>query len=142
MLMSTDSLRRFHHYSEWEEVSSGMWKKVTAFDRAALLPQAVTFTGDAALYGLWMLRVIDEWPISCEQNLGFSGQNRQAWIGHAACCLAIKCPEDITREAWWLLTQTQRDAANAAADIAIRTWETRQQSLGQFSLFGGMNAEA
>jgi hypothetical protein len=50
-------------------------------------------------------------------------QNRQAWIGHAACALAHGIPEDIVREAWSYLTQEQQDAANKKADEAIAHWE-------------------
>lgn len=140
--MRSEALRKFHHYSRWEEFSGGMWRKVGVAERVELLEMARVFTGDASLYGSWMVRVTVEWPVSCEQNLGFTGQNRQAWIGHAACCLAIHCPEDVTRAAWWLLTQSQRDAANAVADQAIEAWEEAQRSLGQLSLFGDDHAEA
>lgn len=102
-----------------------MWQKLSDEQREAMLPRAVEFTGDAELYGSWMLKALDEWPISCEQNLSHKSQNRQAWIGHAACFLAIQCTEDVTREAWWKLTQEQRDLANAQADIAIAEFEKR-----------------
>jgi len=88
-----------------------MWRRVYGDDRQSFLAKAIEFTGDAVLYGEWMIRATEQWPISCSQNLSFSGQNRQAWIGHAACCLAVKCPEDITREAWWHLTDEQRTLA-------------------------------
>jgi hypothetical protein len=119
-----------------------MWRKVGPAERIELLEKARVFTGDASLYGSWMMRVTVDWPISCEQNLGATGQNRQAWVGHAACCHAINCPEDVTRAAWWLLTQPQRDAANAVADHAIESWEEIQRTLGQLSLFEEANAEA
>ena len=119
-----------------------MWRKISPTEKIELLEKARVFTGDASLYGSWMMRVTVEWPISCEQNLGFTGQNRQAWVGHAACCMAINCPEDVTRSAWWLLTQEQRDAANAVADEAIEAWEEMQRTLGQLSLFGEAHAEA
>jgi len=140
--VSSDTLRRFHHYSQWEEVASGMWRKVGPAERIKLLEDARVFTGDADRYGSWMMRVITDWPISCEQNLGFEGQNRQAWVGHAACCMALNCPEDVTRAAWWLLTQPQRDAANAVADKAIATWEEGQRAAGQLPLFEELYAEA
>jgi len=88
-----------------------------------LLKQAIEFTGNPPLYGSFMMRVIKEWPISCEHNLTCKGMNRQAWIGHAAACIAIGCPEHITREAWAYLTQEQQDLANAEADKAIAQWE-------------------
>jgi hypothetical protein len=113
----------FHHYSKWEEIPAGMWKTVGGKEHKQLLKKARAFTGDAKLYGSFMLQVLDKWPISCEQNLSNKSINRRAWIGHAACCIALGCPESITREAWHDLTQTQQDEANAAADHAILVWE-------------------
>lgn len=104
-----------------------MWRKCSRDEEAEFLRQAIEFTGDAELYGSWMMKVIEAWPISCEQNLTDQGMNRQAWIGHAAVCLAIKCPEYITRMAWWELTDQQRDEANAKADLAIAEWERRHK---------------
>lgn len=76
-----------------------------------------------------MLKVADSWEYSCEHNLTDSGINKQAWIGHAACCLAIGCPEYITRQAWWHLTKQQQDDANKKADEAIRYWEDKHQEV-------------
>jgi hypothetical protein len=100
-----------------------MYNTLYGDDKKLFLEKAVAFTGDPELYGNWMLEVVEKWPICCEQNLSDTGMNRQAWIGHAACCLAIGCPEDITREAWSRLTQDQQDKANAKADFAIELWE-------------------
>jgi hypothetical protein len=117
--------RIFHPYTAWEEVPAGMWASIGGAEGRRLLAEAITFTGDHELYGSFMLKVLDAWPVSCEHNLSDIGQNRKAWIGHAACCLAIGCPEDITREAWGYLTEEQRVAANRKASEAILTWEGR-----------------
>ena len=117
--------RVWHPYTAWEEYRAGMWRRVHGKERARLLQEAIRFTGDATIYGSWMLKVIREWPVSCEHNLTDYDMNRRAWVGHAACCLAITCPEDITREAWGELTQEQQDRANARADEAIYAWERR-----------------
>lgn len=103
-----------------------MWGKVPDGQRKKFLEDAILFTGNAQLYGKYMLRVAKEWPISCEQNLTDYSQNRRAWIGHAACALAMKCPEDIVREAWSYLSEKQQIAANAEADKAIEEWENLQ----------------
>lgn len=115
--------RIYHPYWNWEEYKAGMWRNVSALKAVSFLSAAVKFTGDAELYGSFMVRVANEWPISCEHNLTDISQNRRAWIGHAAACLAIGVPEHITRAAWGRLTQNQQDEANAKADEAIRYWE-------------------
>jgi hypothetical protein len=112
----------WHPWWVLEEFKSSMWGSVK--NRADWLQKAVEFTGNAELYGSWMLKVVDEWPLSCEHNLSKSGDKR-AWIGHAAVALAIGCPEDIVRQAWPLLTDTQRTEANDKARIAIETWKER-----------------
>ncbi len=120
--------RIFHPYHKWEDFQSGMWRTVSGNERIEYLRKAIEFTGNAELYGSFMLRVINEWPISCEHNLTDLNQNRKAWIGHAATCLAIECPEDITRQAWGKLNQQQQDDANEKAQLAIDLWVKTHES--------------
>lgn len=126
--------RIYHHYSKWEDWKFGMWRNVYGKEREEYLQKAIVFTGNADLYGSWMMKIIEQWPYSCEHNLTNPSINHQAWIGHAACCLAIGCPEDITRLAWHELTQDQQDKANAMADKAIGEWERRQCQKDQLEL--------
>lgn len=115
--------RKWHPFWTWEDV--GMWRNISQSEHDAFLPIAVTFTGDAIAYGDAMLEVLEQFPIACEHNLTESAMNRQAWIGHAASFLRHQLPEYVTREAWGMLTQEQRDAANAMADRAINEWEQK-----------------
>lgn len=121
-------IKIWHPYTSWEDWKSGMWATVSGAKRTRLLRQAIDFTGNAKLYGSYMRRVIVEWPTACEHHLTDLNINRKAWIGHAATCLAIQCPEDITRAAWGYLTEEQRDAANLEAELAIQAWETSHAS--------------
>ena len=113
--------RVYHPVCDWEEVKHGMYDSVD--NKKAWLKKAIAFTGDHILYGRFMMRVINEWPISCENALTDMSINRKAWIGHAAAALGIGCPEDIVREAWGLLTDEQRILANNQAQRAIDEWE-------------------
>lgn len=115
--------RVYYPYQQWEDYKFGMWRKLHASEENEFEERAVKFTGDAELYGAFMIAAIMEWPFGCEHNLTCSGMNRQAWTGHAAACIAINSPEYITRQAWWKLTQDQQDKANAKADLAIQIWE-------------------
>jgi hypothetical protein len=36
-----------------------------------------------------MLRVIREWPVAASVNLSNTAMNQRAWLGQAACCLAV-----------------------------------------------------
>lgn len=95
-------------------------------DKFADLEWAIEFTGNHELYGSWMIKVADSWNYSCDHNLSNMTQNRRAWIGHAACAFANKCPEDIVRKAWGYLTKEQQDSANYEADKAIKYWENKK----------------
>jgi hypothetical protein len=126
--------RKFHRYEKWEDFKHGLWRKIKdKKEEEGLLEEAIKFTGNYSLYGEYMRRVTAEWFFSCQHNLTDTNLNRRAWIGHAACCLAIGCPEYITRRAWGMLSQEQRDLADNEADIAIKKWEEKQPR--QLSLF-------
>lgn len=113
--------RIYHPYWDWEEVAHNMWGSVS--EKSEFLEIAIGFTGDAEIYGAYMVKVTKQWAISCEHNLSNKSQNRKAWIGHAACALAFRCPEDIVRKAWGYLTKDQQDQANEKANNAIDLWE-------------------
>ena len=106
-----------------------MWGEVD--DRKAMLARAIEFTGNHVEYGANMRRVAEEWVFSCENALTDYAINRNAWLGHAACALAIGCPEWITREAWSHLSNEQQLLANAEAIGTIKQWEERYgESIG------------
>lgn len=117
--------RIFHPYHKWEETAAGLWVRPTGDERAVLIEKCRRFMSNTEAFRAAMFRAIDEWPISCEVNLTAKSINRQAWLGHAACCIAISCPEEPTRAAWWKLTERQRNLADEAAAEAIREWERR-----------------
>ncbi len=121
--------RIYHRYEVWEDWRAGMWRQsLPADEEAVILARAVEFTGDAKLYGAFMMRVVKSWPFSTEHNLTNTSLNRQAWVGHAAASLAIGAPEYVTRKAWWMLTEQQRRKANRRADSAIRKFEERMRA--------------
>ena len=133
--------RVYHPVDQWEEVRHNMWGEVE--DRATWIERAIRFTGNHKKYGSYMRRVVEEWPISCENALTDYRINRKAWIGHAACALAMRCPEDVVREAWGRLNDEQRLLANREAERSIAIWEigyrARQSvhtDLGAAMLFG------
>lgn len=112
----------WYPFDQLEEADSAMWGNVN--HRTTWLQLAQIFTGNAELYGDWMLKVIEVWPKSCQHNLTKGGDKRP-WIGHAAVALAINCPEDIVRAAWGSLSQEQQDAANKKAEEAIEIWRAK-----------------
>jgi hypothetical protein len=125
----------YYPYWLWEDYKSGMWRKIDKREESVFLNRAILFTGNDELYGKWMIEVIRKWPISCENNLTDQSKNHQAWIGHAACSLSFNCPEYITRQAWWILTDKQRESANKKADYAIDLWYYKYNNKDQGDLF-------
>lgn len=121
-----DLERVYHPIWDWEENQFNMWGTVE--NRRLFLKKAIELTADHKRYGRFMNRVVDEWPISCENALTDKRLSKLAWIGHAACALAIECPEDITREAWGYLTDEQRLLANKEAYRAIKRWEANYRA--------------
>ena len=99
-----------------------MWRRLPKSAEQAAFALAVEFTGNADLYGHWMRRAVAEFHYACEHNLTDQSLNKQAWVGHAACCLAHRLPEYIVRKAWAVLTDEQREAANRQADAAVALW--------------------
>lgn len=131
----------YHQYTNWECFKNGMWLKLEAEQEREFLQIAIDFTSNHIKYGIAMLRVIKEWPISCENHLTDISINRKAYIGHCAVCLELGIPEYITRKAWSFLTQEQQDLANKEAEKAILIYEGTNteihQKLGkQMLLFG------
>jgi hypothetical protein len=113
----------YHKYEKWEDFKFGMWRKESKVYDETEIKKVIEFTGDHIIYGNAMLRVINEWPVSCEHNLTNLSINRKAWIGHAACCIENGWPEYLVRYAWGFLTEDQRNKANNQARIAILKWE-------------------
>jgi hypothetical protein len=127
--------RTYHPYTACEEFEAGMWRNVTGSARDHFVIATADLMRDFDGFRDAMLRAVTEWPISCIHNLSAANVNRQAWLGHAGCCIATGSPEDCTRLGWHTLTQAEQDEANRAADHAIAAWETGQTvNVNQLSL--------
>lgn len=118
--------RTYHPYTSCEEFDAGMWRNVSGAERQRCIRDTAELMRNVQEFRTAMLQAVTDWPISCEHNLSAANVNRQAWLGHAGCCIATGSPEDCTRLGWHKLTQVEQDAANLAADEAISAWETKQ----------------
>lgn len=119
---AADARRFWCAYTALEEYHAGMWKRVAA-EAAQLrcIAAAVALLRDRSLFAQAVLRVLVEWPTSCRAEFTSPG-NHLAWIGQAACCLATGVPEDLTRRAWWKLSEAERERANDTARLALEVW--------------------
>ena len=119
--MKAELKQVYHPVQQWEELAHNMWGKVA--DRNAYIQRAIQFTGNHVEYGRYMRRVCQEWPVSTENAFTDPYLNHRAWVGHAACALYMRCPEDIVRQAWSHLTDEQQLLANKEASRAVAEWK-------------------
>jgi hypothetical protein len=111
----------FEPYWKWEDYHAGMYRD-SQEDLEEKIQSAVSVLGSDLKCKEAMERVVLEWPVSSALNLHDATKNVRPWLGRAACCITYGCCEGATRQAWWLLSETQRDRANAIADCVIAKW--------------------
>ena len=118
--------RIYHPYTSWEDWQAGMWNSPTNLtDETA---EAARILGEPTAFLPAARAMLADWTHAAEHNLTDPGQNRRSWVGQATCCHAAGVAELATRQAWWTLTEAQRDAANAVADQAIEEWVRERES--------------
>lgn len=120
----------FARYEMWEDYQNGMWAKIISFEEERMVEDAMHLLCSDGV-GFACESVFDKWPIATKINLTNAQQNRRAWLGQAACCLMFGVPEDITRVAWGLMTETQKMNANRIAEIKIQKWINKNKDNGQ-----------
>jgi hypothetical protein len=76
---------------------------------------------DIPRFELALMRVISEWPRSCEHYLTNERMNRIAWLGQASLCIQHRIPA-IFRGGFNLLSETEQQAANEAALRWLNAW--------------------
>jgi hypothetical protein len=79
------------------------------------------FLSDIPWFKTTLQRVVQEWPISCEQFLSNRNINRIAWLGQASMCIELSIPA-VFRGGFKLLSDTQQGAANEAAQNCLDRW--------------------
>lgn len=118
--------RIYYRYELWEDYQNGMYAE-SRDGRAERVKQAAKILGNAELCRIAMEKVVSDWKIATEYNLSNAGVNRKAWLGQAACSCWAGIHEDETREAWGIMTDTQRDKANEIAYEIITEWVSKRE---------------
>lgn len=128
--------RVFHHYEQWEEYHAGLWRVVRGKERQNNIDAAADLLRCPDEFREVLRQIITTWPVSCEANLTSADGNRIAWLGQAACCLAVGSPEENTRAAWHTLTQDEKDDANRVAAEVLAEWTAEYKpNRAQFEMF-------
>lgn len=124
----------YHHYEKWEDFQNGMYN-FEKEGREERVKKAVEILSDTEkLYAL-MKMVTQEWKFATEQNLSNKIYGHRSFLGQTACNILDGVKEDETREAWGLLTDTQRILANQVADRVYNEWIEKKDKIKQTSLF-------
>lgn len=79
------------------------------------------FLSDIERFQTALDRVVEEWPISCEQFLSNDGINRIAWLGQASLAISTGIPARF-KAGFKLLDGAQQRAANLAASGTLKLW--------------------
>lgn len=114
---------------EWEDLKNGMYQNSKSKKHDVFLAKSKSLLSNAKRLKIAMRMVVVEWPICSEVHLTNVSENRRAWMGWAACNFVHGSPEFITREAWALLSDDQREKANKVAEIVISEWEQEYEKL-------------
>lgn len=130
--------QKFYRYELWEDYQNGMYVNRNDDQKPVRVEQAVLLFRDIDALKEEMRYVAMNWKIAAEVNLTNPTVNHQAWLGQAACCHYCGCGDFETIEAWHVLTEDERRAANACADTVYSEWERKyekENGVYQLALF-------
>jgi hypothetical protein len=115
--------RVYHTWEKWECYPAGFYEERAP--RGLTKEQAESeyagFLRDDAAFGAALVRVLEEWPASCEHYLSNENMNRIAWLGQASACLALGLPACF-RGGFNRLTESEQAGANGLALEALNRW--------------------
>lgn len=116
--------RIFHHWEKWECFKAGFYTTTPPNDYTPDSAREAyrDFLADIPRFENALIRVLSEWPMSCEQFLSNSHINRIAWLGQASMCIETGTPS-VFRGGFKLLSVQQQKEADNAAERALRNWE-------------------
>lgn len=120
----------YHPYTAWECFHAGMYSDVELKERERDgFQEYALFLADIPRFNAAMLRVLSEWPRSCEHFLSNPSVNRIAWLGQSAMCIDTGISRRY-RAGFRLLNPEQQLLANTAAEKMLESWcssgESRQ----------------
>ncbi|MES2428287.1 MAG: hypothetical protein V4560_15005 [Bacteroidota bacterium] len=118
-------MQQWVKYIEWEDWINGMWRKISPDQEDQLLKLAVNFTGNYIAYRSAMQEVVLKWPKTMINSLSNPSVNKRAFIGHCAVSYRHGIPEYITRKAWFMLTEKQRNLADNEAQKVYNKWKIK-----------------
>lgn len=114
--------RVYHPWHKWECFKAGFYDTQTSVENP--LEHYAIFLRDSKRFEAALCRVIEEWPVSCEQFLLNESINRIAWLGQASMCIDTGIPSCF-RGGFKLLTEQEQNIANATAFKWLGKWKRK-----------------
>ena len=117
--------RIFHTYDKWECYPAGFYNdkpngRKTA-DKETCEAEYAAFLKNGEEFRDALMRVLKEWPNSCEHYLSNENMNRIAWLGQASACIAKGLPS-CYRGGFHLLSKEEQNMADYTALWALNKW--------------------
>lgn len=119
----------FHTYDKWEDHKAGQYDLNDVIDKDIKVIKCIKLLSDSKLFYSVCVKILTDWPISCDVNLSNINKNRNAWLGAAACCYECNAPEYLTRIAWGLLNKDKQEKANKVANKIVKMYEAKNIEL-------------
>lgn len=115
--------RIYHTWDKWECYPAGFYedRAPDQFADQDCRRLYADFLRDSNRFGSALMRVITEWPNSCEHYLSNENMNRIAWLGQAAACIDLGLPA-CYRSGYHLMTETEQAAADTLALQYLNLW--------------------
>ena len=116
--------RIYHTWDKWECYPAGFYEnraadKTLTDDECKEIYRELL--ADIPRFEVALIRVLVEWPNSCEHYLSNERMNRIAWLGQASLCLSEGIPSKY-RGGYMLLTEPQKQQADLTALNALNGW--------------------
>jgi ParB-like chromosome segregation protein Spo0J len=141
---TSDPDRIFHTYDKWECAKTSFYDSVKEGMTSQECQDAfASFLRNITLFEKILQKVTKEWKHSCEHYLTNKSMNRIAWLGQASVCYHLGIPSKFSA-GWNQLSETEQEAANQAALVALNNWLTnnnRQPLMMEEALSVGRQVE-
>lgn len=116
--------RIWHPWNNWECYRSNFFGSLPkSLKKAEALKLCQDLYKNVDEFERVLLRILKEWPNSCEHNLSNLGMNRIAWLGQAACAYKYRIPNMVGMQAFSEMEELYKAPADAVAQKIIDLWE-------------------
>jgi len=111
-------------YYEWECFKNGMYKTYSEInDYDIQFKNSILLLSNQDLFYKIGLKVLKDWPISCDNFLTNKNINKIAFIGQVCCCYKFGCSEIVVKDAWKTLDSITQYHANKTALEILNLYE-------------------